>query len=123
MESSQTERAAWRSRPQPTNSGRGASDLGRVGLVRTISSTRSPMIALAVSTPPSMVPVMPWPVWVLAPARNRPLIGLRGLEPYPDEMLGLDDGFAAPEARYEQREGVELAFVEPETTNARSRGR
>jgi RNA polymerase sigma-70 factor (ECF subfamily) len=31
--------------------------------------------------------------------------------PYPDETLGLEDGFAAPEARYEQREGVELAFV------------
>ena len=33
------------------------------------------------------------------------------LEPYPDEKLGLEDGFAAPEARYEQRESVELAFV------------
>jgi RNA polymerase sigma-70 factor, ECF subfamily len=33
------------------------------------------------------------------------------LEPYPDEMLGLDDGYAAPEARYEQRESVELAFI------------
>jgi RNA polymerase sigma-70 factor, ECF subfamily len=33
------------------------------------------------------------------------------MEPYPDETLGFDDGFAAPEARYEQREAVELAFV------------
>jgi RNA polymerase sigma-70 factor (ECF subfamily) len=33
------------------------------------------------------------------------------VEPYPDEKLGLEDGFAAPEARYEQRESVELAFV------------
>jgi RNA polymerase sigma-70 factor (ECF subfamily) len=33
------------------------------------------------------------------------------LEPYPDEELGLEDGFAAPDARYEQREAVELAFV------------
>ncbi len=33
------------------------------------------------------------------------------LEPYPDEMLGLEQGYAAPEARYEQREAVELAFV------------
>jgi RNA polymerase sigma-70 factor (ECF subfamily) len=31
------------------------------------------------------------------------------VEPYPD--AGLADGFAAPEARYEQRESVELAFV------------
>src|SRR5215211_6081867 len=33
------------------------------------------------------------------------------VEPYPDEGLGLEDGFAAPEARYELRESVELAFV------------
>ena len=33
------------------------------------------------------------------------------VEPYPDEALGLEDGFAAPEARYELRESVELAFV------------
>src|SRR3954469_1003017 len=33
------------------------------------------------------------------------------VEPYPDEAVGLDDGFAAPDARYEQREAVELAFV------------
>ena len=33
------------------------------------------------------------------------------LEPYPDEMIGLEDGRAAPEARFEQREGVELAFI------------
>jgi len=31
------------------------------------------------------------------------------LEPYPDALVA--DGFAAPEARYEQRESVELAFV------------
>jgi RNA polymerase sigma-70 factor (ECF subfamily) len=33
------------------------------------------------------------------------------IEPYPDEMVGLEDGYAAPEARYEQRESVELAFI------------
>jgi RNA polymerase sigma-70 factor (ECF subfamily) len=33
------------------------------------------------------------------------------VEPYPDEQLGLGDGYAAPEARYEQREAVELAFI------------
>jgi RNA polymerase sigma-70 factor, ECF subfamily len=33
------------------------------------------------------------------------------LEPYPDDNLGLDAGPAAPEARYELRESVELAFV------------
>jgi RNA polymerase sigma-70 factor, ECF subfamily len=42
---------------------------------------------------------------------GEPLIESAWLEPYPDERLGLEDGFAAPEARYEQRESVELAFV------------
>src|SRR3712207_6448568 len=33
------------------------------------------------------------------------------VEPYPDGELGLEDGLAGPDARYEQREAVELAFV------------
>jgi RNA polymerase sigma-70 factor (ECF subfamily) len=33
------------------------------------------------------------------------------LEPYPDDVLEIEEGYAAPEARYEQREAVELAFV------------
>ncbi len=33
------------------------------------------------------------------------------VEPYPDERLGLEERYAAPEARYEQREAVELAFI------------
>ena len=33
------------------------------------------------------------------------------VEPYPDLALGLEDGPASPEARYEQREAVELAFI------------
>jgi RNA polymerase sigma-70 factor, ECF subfamily len=33
------------------------------------------------------------------------------LEPYPDEKLGLEDGPLGPDARYEQREGLELAFT------------
>jgi RNA polymerase sigma-70 factor (ECF subfamily) len=33
------------------------------------------------------------------------------LEPYPDDAIGIEDALAAPEARYEQRESVELAFV------------
>jgi len=33
------------------------------------------------------------------------------VEPYPDEGLGLADDLAGPEARYELRESVELAFV------------
>src|SRR5919108_4673321 len=33
------------------------------------------------------------------------------LEPYPDDVLGLEEGYAGPAARYEQREAMELAFV------------
>ncbi len=40
-----------------------------------------------------------------------PVVESVWIEPYPDEILGVEDGYAAPEARYEQREGVELAFV------------
>jgi RNA polymerase sigma-70 factor (ECF subfamily) len=42
---------------------------------------------------------------------GEPLVESVWLEPYPDETLGLEDGYAAPEARYEQREAVELAFI------------
>jgi RNA polymerase sigma-70 factor, ECF subfamily len=42
---------------------------------------------------------------------GEPLVEKVWIEPYPDEVLALPDGFAAPEARYEQREAVELAFI------------
>jgi RNA polymerase sigma-70 factor, ECF subfamily len=40
-----------------------------------------------------------------------PLAGPVWVEPYPDGQLGLAGGYASPEARYEQREAVELAFI------------
>ena len=42
---------------------------------------------------------------------GEPLVESVWVQPYPDEMLGVEDGFAAPEARYERRESLELAFV------------
>jgi RNA polymerase sigma-70 factor, ECF subfamily len=42
---------------------------------------------------------------------GEPVVESVWLEPYPDEVLGLEDGYAGPEARYERRESVELAFV------------
>jgi RNA polymerase sigma-70 factor, ECF subfamily len=42
---------------------------------------------------------------------GEPVVESVWLEPYPDETLGLEDGLAAPEATYEQREAVELAFI------------
>src|ERR1700758_3871621 len=38
---------------------------------------------------------------------GRPVIESVWVEPYPDEVMGLEDGYAAPDARYEQREGIE----------------
>jgi RNA polymerase sigma-70 factor (ECF subfamily) len=42
---------------------------------------------------------------------GEPIVESVWVEPYPDERLGLADGYAAPEARYEQRESIELAFI------------
>jgi RNA polymerase sigma-70 factor (ECF subfamily) len=42
---------------------------------------------------------------------GEPLVETVWIEPYPDRELGLEDGPYAPEARYEQRESVELAFT------------
>jgi len=42
---------------------------------------------------------------------GEPVVESVWLEPYPDELIGVEDGLAGPEARYEQRESVELAFV------------
>jgi RNA polymerase sigma-70 factor, ECF subfamily len=42
---------------------------------------------------------------------GQPLVESVWLEPYPDTGIELEDGLASPDARYEQRESVELAFV------------
>jgi RNA polymerase sigma-70 factor (ECF subfamily) len=40
-----------------------------------------------------------------------PIVEQVWIEPYPDEMLGLEDGSLGPDALYERRESIELAFV------------
>ena len=42
---------------------------------------------------------------------GRPVTRGVWIDPYPDEVLGVPDGRAGPEARYEWREALELAFV------------
>jgi RNA polymerase sigma-70 factor (ECF subfamily) len=42
---------------------------------------------------------------------GKPLVESVWVEPYPDEQLPAGDDEASPEARYEQRESVELAFT------------
>src|SRR5881227_3968615 len=83
------------------------------------SSLRSWLYAIATNTcldviarrPPRVLPID------LAPAADphegpgEPVTESVWIEPYPDEVIGVEDGFAAPEARYEQREGLELAFI------------
>jgi RNA polymerase sigma-70 factor, ECF subfamily len=44
-------------------------------------------------------------------ASGRPVTETMWIEPYPDDLLEAADAHAAPEARYEQREAIELAFV------------
>ena len=44
-------------------------------------------------------------------APGEPVVESVWIEPYPDEILGIEDGFDAPAASYERREGVELAFI------------
>src|SRR3954452_22675101 len=47
----------------------------------------------------------------MAGARGLPPAGVSWPEPYPDERLGVEHGTAAPDARYERRESLELAFI------------
>jgi RNA polymerase sigma-70 factor (ECF subfamily) len=42
---------------------------------------------------------------------GEPLAESVWIEPYPDAALGLGDGYASPDASYERREAIELAFV------------
>jgi len=58
-----------------------------------------------------VLPIDHVPAAGLGEPPGRPLIESVWVEPYPDVMLGIEDGLAAPEARYEQRESVELAFI------------
>jgi hypothetical protein len=55
-------------------------------------------------------------------ARRRTPRRAAWVEPYPGEVLSLEDGFASPEARLERLESVELAFVAaPQVLPARQR--
>jgi RNA polymerase sigma-70 factor (ECF subfamily) len=61
--------------------------------------------------PRRVLPIDHGPPAALHDAPGEPLVESVWVEPYPDRELGLADGLAAPEARYEQRESIELAFV------------
>jgi RNA polymerase sigma-70 factor (ECF subfamily) len=59
--------------------------------------------------PRRVVPADYGPAWSVADEIGEPAEESLWLEPYPDGDL--ESGYAAPDARYEQREAVELAFV------------
>jgi RNA polymerase sigma-70 factor, ECF subfamily len=63
---------------------------------------RRPARALPVDHGPAADPHLP---------PGEPLVESVWIEPYPDDMLGIEDGLAAPHAHYERREAVELAFI------------
>jgi RNA polymerase sigma-70 factor (ECF subfamily) len=42
---------------------------------------------------------------------GEPVIESVWVDPYPDQELGIEDGYAGPGASYERREAVELAFI------------
>jgi RNA polymerase sigma-70 factor (ECF subfamily) len=83
------------------------------------SSTRSWLYKIATNTcldliarrPKRVLPVDYGPRTDPGTGPGEPLMESVWVEPYPDEQLGLEDGLAAPEAHYERRESIELAFI------------
>ena len=83
------------------------------------SSLRSWLYTIATNTclnaierrPKRVLPIDYGPALDPHVAPGDPIVESIWLEPYPDDALGLDDGLAGPEASYERREGIELAFV------------
>ena len=81
------------------------------------SSLRSWLYTIATNTclnhlakrPKRVLPVDYGPSWDPHDGVGEPVVESVWIEPYPDAQLA--DGAVSPEARYEQRESVELAFV------------
>jgi RNA polymerase sigma-70 factor, ECF subfamily len=83
------------------------------------SSLRSWLYTISTNTcldaigkrPKRVLPVDYGPSGVAESGPQMPVVEQIWIEPFPDEHLDIEDGLASPEARYEQRESLELAFV------------
>src|SRR5256714_11533005 len=83
------------------------------------SSLRSWLYTIATNTclsaierrPKRVLPIDYGPATDPHVAPGEPIVESVWLEPYPDEGPGIEDGFSAPEASYERRESIELAFI------------
>jgi RNA polymerase sigma-70 factor (ECF subfamily) len=80
----------------------------RPWLYRIATNTCLDVIA---KRPKRVLPVDYGPPAERGDAAAGPLPESTWVEPYPDERVGVEDGYAAPEARYERREAIELAFI------------
>jgi RNA polymerase sigma-70 factor (ECF subfamily) len=83
------------------------------------SSLRSWLYTIATNTcldvigkrPRRMLPIDSRPATDPASGSGMPLAETVWIEPYPDEIIALEDGFASPDAVYDRRESIELAFI------------
>jgi RNA polymerase sigma-70 factor (ECF subfamily) len=83
------------------------------------SSLRSWLYTIATNTcldligkrPKRMLPIDSGPAADPANGTGRPLAETVWIEPYPDQIAALAEGHASPEAIYDRRESVELAFI------------
>src|ERR1700760_3473314 len=83
------------------------------------SSLRSWLYTIATNTcldligrrPRRTLPIDAAPAADPAAGSGTPLAESVWIEPYPDEVLALEDGFASPDAIYDRRESIELAFI------------
>src|SRR5436309_4639401 len=75
----------------------------------TIATNAS--LNLIAKRPKRVLPVDYGPAFDPHTPPGEPVVESVWIEPYPDELVGVEDGYASPDASYEMREGVELAFV------------
>src|ERR1700761_6254955 len=83
------------------------------------SSLRSWLYTIATNTcldligkrPQRTLPIDRGPAADPAAGTGTPLAESVWIDPYPDEVLGIEAGFASPDAVYDRRESIELAFI------------